>query len=114
MAVASRLQLKPAGLVGLVGGLLLTFVLLHLPLLQAAFAAENRLGTMFEVGRNRRRFAQAPLAYAIALLGTLLLATPLFLLKIEIIPQEAAWLPSLLFVLSVFPAPAVRLGIGEG
>jgi hypothetical protein len=73
-------------------------------LLQAAFAAENRWGAMFEVRRNRRRFAQAPLAYAVALLATLLLATPLFLLKIEIIPQEAAWLPSLLFVLSVFPA----------
>jgi hypothetical protein len=35
---------------------------------------------------------------------TLLLALPLYLLKIEIIPREAAWLPSLLFVASIFPA----------
>jgi hypothetical protein len=75
-----------------------------LPLLQAGFAAENRWGAMFEIRRNRRRFQRAPLAYAVALVGTLLPSAPLFLLKIEIIPQEAAWLPSLLFVLSVFPA----------
>ena len=28
----------------------------------------------------------------------------MYLLKIEIVPREAAWLPSLLFVVSIFPA----------
>lgn len=104
LAVASRLPQPGGALVGIVGGALFVFVLLHLPLLQGAFAAENRWGAMFEVRRNRQRFARAPLAYALALLGTLVLAIPLFVFKIELIPQEAAWLPSLLFVLSGLPA----------
>ena len=29
---------------------------------------------------------------------------PLYLLKIEIIPREAAWLPSLVFIVFIFPA----------
>ncbi len=29
---------------------------------------------------------------------------PLYLLKIELTPQEVAWLPSLLFVVFIFPA----------
>jgi hypothetical protein len=86
------------------GGTLLALVLLHLPFLQARFAQENRLGAMFELGAIRRRFARAPLAFFLALVCTLVLAIPLYLLKIEIVPREAAWLPSLLFVVSIFPA----------
>ena len=59
---------------------------------------------MFEVRHARRLFARAPLAFFVALLFTLVLALPLYLLKIEIVPREAAWLPSLLFVVSIFPA----------
>ena len=36
--------------------------------------------------------------------ATLLFALPLYLLKVEIIPREAAWLPSLIFVAFIFPA----------
>ena len=39
-----------------------------------------------------------------ALATTLILALPLYLLKAELIPREAAWLPSLVFVLSIFPS----------
>ena len=35
---------------------------------------------------------------------TLLFALPLYLLKIEMIPREAAWLPSLVFLVFIFPA----------
>jgi hypothetical protein len=52
----------------------------------------------------RRHFRRAPVAFFVALLFTLALALPLYLLKIEIVPREAAWLPSLLFVVSIFPA----------
>ena len=34
----------------------------------------------------------------------LLAAIPLYLLKIEMIPREAAWLPSLVFVIFLAPA----------
>jgi len=89
--------------VGWVGAVLLMVVIVHLPLLQAHFAAENRLRAMFEVRRVRRLFTQAPLAYWLAVSVTLLSALPLYLLKIEIIPREAAWLPSLIFVVFILP-----------
>lgn len=104
LAVASRLKPELGGLAGLAGGALLALVLLHLPFLQTRFAAENRLSAMFEIRRLRRAFGRAPVAFLIALACTLLLALPLYLLKIEIVPREAEWLPSLLFVVSAFPA----------
>ncbi|MGD9720015.1 MAG: hypothetical protein AB7O59_02230 [Pirellulales bacterium] len=104
LASASRLPGGWAGLVGVVGGALLALVLVHLPFLQAQFAAENHLAAMFDVPAMRRQFKRAPVAFFVALLFTLVLALPLYLLKIEIVPREAAWLPSLLFVVSIFPA----------
>jgi hypothetical protein len=104
LAIASRLRPGAAALAGLGGGALLGVVLLYLPFLQAWFAAENRFGAMFELSAVRRQFKRAPIAYWIALLFTLALAIPLYLLKIEIVPREAAWLPSLVFVVSIFPA----------
>lgn len=109
LAAASRLPPAAGAIVGLVGGGLLALVLVHLPFLQARFAAENRLACMFEIRAVRRCFGRAPLAFLVALGFTLALALPLYLLKIEIVPREAAWLPSLLFVVSIFPA---RLLVG--
>ena len=104
LAASSRLRPGAGVVAGLVGGGLLALVLVHLPFLQARFAEENRLGAMFELSAIRRRFVRAPLAFFVALLVTLVFALPLYLLKIEIVPREAAWLPSLLFVVSIFPA----------
>jgi hypothetical protein len=109
LAVASRLRPGAGVPIGFLGGALLALVLVHLPFLQARFAAENRLGAMFEPRALRLQFARAPLAFWLALLATLASAIPLYLLKIEIVPREAAWLPSLLFVVSIFPA---RLATG--
>ncbi len=103
LAVARRLR-PGAALVGLLGGVLLALVLMHLPFLQARFAEQNRFRAMFELRTLRERFARAPLAFLVALACTFLLAVPLYLLKIEIVPRDAAWLPSLLFVVSIFPA----------
>lgn len=104
LAVASRIPDGGGVLVGLVGGALLALVLMPLPFLQARFAAENRLGAMFEVRKLRRLFGRTPLAFLIALAFTLVLALPLYLLKIENVPREVEWLPSVLFVVSIFPA----------
>ncbi len=104
LATASLLKPALGTVVGLLGGLLLAIVLAHLPFLQAWFAVENRFRALFEVREVRRAFARAPVAWWIALVFTLALALPLYLLKIEIVPREAAWLPSLLFVVSIFPA----------
>jgi hypothetical protein len=95
---------RAAGILGLVGGILLAFVLLYIPFLQMRFAAENRFRALFELGAVRHLFRRAPWAFAIALVITLLFALPLYLLKIEMIPREAAWLPSLVFIVFIFPA----------
>ncbi len=89
---------------GILGALALAFVAVQLPLLQARFSAENRFGAIFELKAARREFARAPLAVAFACTLTTLLAIPLYLLKIQILPRETIWLPSIVFLLFIFPA----------
>src|SRR5262249_52408384 len=91
-------------LVGTVGALLLIAVLPFVLFLQTRFAAEKRFRAFAEIGAVCRQFVRAPWAFAIAFWITLLFALPLYLLKIEIVPQEAAWLPSLVFIVFIFPA----------
>jgi hypothetical protein len=94
---------QKAPLLGFVGGVALLVVLFYLPFVQTRFAAENRFRAMFEIRPVRTWFRRAPVAFLIALGVTLLFAVPLYLLKIEIIPREAAWLPSLVFVIFIYP-----------
>ncbi len=89
---------------GLLGTLSLAVVVAYLPFMQAHFAAENRLVAMFEVGRVRRAFHRAPLAFLIAMFCTLAFAVPLYLLKIEFLPSELTWLPGIVFVGFMYPA----------
>ena len=95
---------KGGALFSFVGSVLLMLVALHLPFLQTHFALENRFRALFEVKVVRRMFQRAPVAFWLALFITLLFALPLYLLKIELPPREIAWLPSLLFVVFIFPA----------
>jgi hypothetical protein len=93
-----------APVLGLVGGLLLSAVVTYLPFVQLQLAAQNRFRALFRLRLLRDHFRHAPWAFVIALVGTLSFAVPLYLLKIEILPREAAWLPSVLFVSFAFPA----------
>jgi hypothetical protein len=95
---------RSAPVLVLPGVILLGVVVPSLPYLQARFAAENRLGAMFEWRAVRRRYQRAPWAFAFALVLTLVAAVPLYLLKIEMIPRETVWLPSLVFLGFIFPA----------
>lgn len=104
LLAATRLPVGGAALLSLLGGFLLLLVAIHLPFLQAHFAQQDRFSAMFEVREVRCQFLRAPLAFWFALLITLLFAVPLYLLKIELTPRELAWLPSLLFVIFIFPA----------
>jgi hypothetical protein len=79
-------------------------VLVPLPMLQAHFAAEKRMAAMFEIAEVVRMFFRAPIAFWCALFVTLLFALPLYLLKIELTAREVAWLPSLIFVVFIYPA----------
>ena len=104
LLIATKLPLGFSILVSLLGGILLLLVAIHLPFLQARFAQTDRFGALFELREVRLLFQRAPLAFWVSLLVTLLFAVPLYLLKIELTPRELAWLPSLLFVLFIFPA----------
>ena len=104
LVIGSRLPQGLAILTGLVGGLILLTVLLYLPFLQLNFARARQVADGFRWRVVRDQFCRAPVAFWIALTATLILALPLYLLKAELIPREAAWLPSLVFVLSIFPS----------
>jgi hypothetical protein len=98
---------RKAPALGFLGALGLGVVVLYLPFLQMRFAIANQLRALFQIGAVREGFRRAPWAYAAALIATLTFAVPLYLLKIEIVPREAAWLPSLLFIALIFPARLV-------
>jgi hypothetical protein len=106
---------RQAPALGVVGGVLLGIVVLYVPFLQTQLAADNRLAAMFQWRRVRATYRAAPLAFWIALVATLSSAVPLYLLKIEMIPREAAWLPSLVFVAFMFPARVLTgWAVGRG
>ncbi|MCA9120939.1 MAG: DUF4013 domain-containing protein [Planctomycetaceae bacterium] len=92
------------GLAAFLGSAMLAAVVLYLPFLQAHFAAENRFVAMFEIGEVRRKFKRAPIAFWFALLITLGFSIPLYLLKVEYVPRETVWLPSVVFVVFILPA----------
>jgi hypothetical protein len=95
---------KGGGILSLLGAFMLMLVALYLPFLQAHFSVTQQFRTLFQVKEVRKLFTRAPIAFWLALLITLLFALPLYLLKIELPPREVAWLPSLLFVIFIFPA----------
>jgi hypothetical protein len=99
-----RASFPGAGLVGFVGGVLLALVLVYLPFLQMRFAQTNRLRGAFEWRAVRREYRKAPWAFAFAFIITLRFAVPLYLLKIEVVPREAEWLPGLVFIAFIYPA----------
>lgn len=97
----------PQVLVTLFGGLCLAIVFLYVPFLQARLAAENRLSGMWELGRVRRLFRHAPLAWLFALLTVYVLALPLYLFTAVLPPGDAMWLITPVFVLSIYPARVI-------
>jgi hypothetical protein len=93
-----------AGLVGLVGAVWMAWVLLHLPFLQIQLARESKFLAVFDLKSSRRAFRQAPWALCFATWVTLLLAIPLYLLRIEPPPSQLWWILSIFFVVLMFPA----------
>lgn len=89
---------------GFLGAFLLAIVAPSLPFLQVRHAVEGRTSALFSLRSVRERFRRAPWALAFALMVLLVAAVPLYLLKIEMIPREAAWLPSVVFVIFLAPA----------
>lgn len=93
-----------APIFGFAGALWLAVMVLYLPILQTRMAAENRFRAMFEWREARYVYGRAPWAISFATVLALLFAIPLYLFKIESLPNEALWLPSLVFMMFIFPA----------
>lgn len=94
-------------MLGIIGAISLAVVAPRLPFLQVRYAVEDRTSALFSFRAVRQGFGRAPWAFAFALAVLLLASVPLYLLKIEMIPREAAWLPSLVFVIFLAPAHAL-------
>ncbi|WP_165231096.1 hypothetical protein [Aquisphaera insulae] len=91
-------------LLGVLGVVLLAIVAPSLPFLQVRYAVEGDASALLSLRPIRERFRRAPWAFAFALMVLLVGSVPLYLLKIEMIPREAAWLESLVFVIFLAPA----------
>ena len=90
-----------------IGGVLLMLVLSWVPFLQAHYAAENRWGAMFELRKVRALYRHAPFSWLVTLLVTLALSLPLYLFTIVLPPGDVAWLVTLVFIVSIYPARVV-------
>jgi hypothetical protein len=91
-------------LFGWAGAMLLALVVFYLPFLQVRMAAEGRFWAAVEVWEVRDAFFHAPFLFTLSLILTLLLALPLYLLRVETVPAETAWLPGLVFIAFALPA----------
>lgn len=96
---------NPGGvIVTVLGGVLLLIVFAWLPFLQARFAAENRLRAMFELRAIRRAFRRSPLTWLGAVVVVYVLALPLYLTKARLLPADAMWLITAVFIVTMYPA----------
>jgi hypothetical protein len=92
-----------AALVSIVGGVLLSVVFAWVPLLQARYAAEGRLSAFKELRAIRELYRRAPLCCALAVILTYALSLPLFFATIALPPQDALWMVTPIFIVSIFP-----------
>ncbi len=91
-------------LVTLVGGLSLVAVLGWVPFLQARLATENRFLAVFEIRAVRELFRRSPLCWFLAITITSALSLPLYLFKIYLLPSDAMWMTTLVFIMTIYPA----------
>lgn len=97
----------PRNLVTFLGALGLVLVLSWLPFLQARFALTGRFKTMFELRTIRRLYRDAPIAWLLAIAVVYVLALPLYLPKVFLLPQDAMWLITLVFIVTIYPARVI-------
>ena len=104
VANANHPRWEVAGLSIAAGIFLGVPVFLVLPMLQTQFATDGKFRRLFEFKDAWTKLRRAPLACFLALLLMLVLAVPLFLLKIEKIPPDLFWLLSVLFIVLGWPS----------
>jgi len=86
------------------GGVTLVCVLSWVPFLQAHFAAEQRIGAMFQLTTIRGLYRRTPIVFLLSVVAMYALALPLYLFKLFETPQDMRWLLTPLFIISIYPA----------
>ena len=104
---AVRRPVGPQVLMTILGGVLLTITLSWAPFLQARFAAENGFRSGLQLREIRSLYRYAPLAWTLATVVVYLLALPLYLFKAFLLPPDAMWPITLIFVLSIYPTKVI-------
>ena len=89
------------------GGALLAMTLAWVPFLQARLATEDRFRAAFALGEIRKLFAYSPFAWLFTLLIVYVLALPLYLFKAFVLPQDALWPITLIFIASIYPSRVI-------
>lgn len=94
-------------LISLIAAPLMMLALCWAPFLQTRFAVTGQWRTLFQVRAIRRLFTYAPIAWFAAIVLTYVLSFPLFLAKVYLLPQDARWLVTIIFIVSIYPAKVV-------
>lgn len=93
----------PQVAVTIIGMLLLTTVNCWLPLLQTNLGTEGTIRSGFALRTIRRQWAASPIVWMLAIVALYVLTLPLHLFRVVLPPQDAAWLVTLVFVVTIFP-----------
>lgn len=87
----------------ILGGLMLVVTLSWAPFLQAQFAAEEKFRSGLRLKDMRQTYRHAPLCCLLATVLLYLLALPLYLFKAFLLPQDAMWFITLIFIATIYP-----------
>lgn len=90
-------------LLTVVGGFLLAITLSWAPFLQARFACEGNFSAGMQLREVRSLYAHSPIVWSLSLVVLYVLALPLYLFKAFLLPADAMWLITLIFVVTIYP-----------
>ncbi|MCA9087679.1 MAG: DUF4013 domain-containing protein [Planctomycetaceae bacterium] len=94
-------------LLTVLGGLMLALTLMWTPFLQARFAATGQFRSGLQLREIRNLWMYAPIAWTVATIFLYLLALPLYLFKAALLPQDAIWVMTLVFIATIYPTRIV-------
>lgn len=93
-----------AAFISIIGGILLSIVFAWVPFLQARYAVEGRLSAFKELRTIRELFRRAPICWTLAAIVTYAMSMPLFFATVALPPQDALWMVTPIFIISIYPA----------
>lgn len=91
-------------LLSIVGGIGLVVVFSWLPFLQARFAMTGEWRDMFDRKAIKQLYRRTPLAWFLATATVFVMALPLYLPKVYLLPSDAMWLVTIVFIVTIYPA----------